>query len=98
MDKILTDLSTPALQRAIKENLFEFCRAAAQFPGGELQEDDSFSQWYSGVPHPWFNAVLARRPGNDRDVDRVKTGSNTSVRNKSDRSSGGWHTNGGNFT
>jgi len=71
MDPVLTDLSTPALQRAIKENLFEFCRAAAVLPGGELQEDDSFVRWTFGVPYPWYNAVLARRPGDLHDRDRV---------------------------
>ena len=73
MDDILTDLSTPSLQRAIKENLFEFCRAAAQLPHGELEEADSLSRWYFGVPYPWFNAVLARRAGNDGDRLRVQT-------------------------
>jgi hypothetical protein len=72
MEKILTDLSTPALARAIKENLFEFCRAAAQLPMGNLQEDESFSRWTFGVPYPWFNAVLARRAGNNDDVARVR--------------------------
>ena len=73
MDNILTNLSTSALQRAIKANLFEFCRAAAQLPHGELREDDSFSQWTFGVPYPWFNAVLARRAGNDGDLPRVQS-------------------------
>lgn len=72
MNHILTDLSEHALAAAIKENLFEFCRAAAQLPNGELHEDDSFSQWYFGISHPWFNAVLAKRIGNEGDRLRVE--------------------------
>lgn len=59
---ILTDLSAPALRRAVLGNLLEFFALLRRAPHTEYHADDFITRWHTRVPHPWFNGVLALQP------------------------------------
>lgn len=74
MDNILTDLSTSALVKAIKNNLYEFFRFLQRSPVTDFHEDSKLIRWRTPIPHPWFNAVLSTQPpamGDEHLVDEI---------------------------
>jgi hypothetical protein len=62
MSDILTDLSTPTLVTAIKNNPHEFFRFLRRSPVTDFHEDAKLVRWRTPILHPWFNAVLSRQP------------------------------------
>ncbi len=67
MESILQDFSEAALIRAVKDNLAEFLLLCAQGAGELLEVDSGIQGWYTGVPHPWFNGIIARRFPTEQD-------------------------------
>ena len=63
----LTDLSRPALAAAGKANLYELFRSFRHSALAEFENFAGLERWYTPVPHPWFNAVLASRPPGDHE-------------------------------
>lgn len=61
MNHILTDLSTPALTRAITGNLLAFFDRIQRAPSAEYYADEMIARWHTRIPHPWFNGVAARQ-------------------------------------
>jgi len=61
-DPILTDLSTPSLSRAIKENLYDYFRFLGRSEVTEMDEGPGWLRWRTPIAHPWFNGVLCNRP------------------------------------
>lgn len=62
MTSILSDLSSPSLTAAIKDNLYAFFGGIcdASLVSGE-GEQVGF-RWHTPLAHPWFNGVLISRP------------------------------------
>jgi GNAT superfamily N-acetyltransferase len=61
MNHILTDLSTPALTRAITGNLLAFFDWLQRAPSAEYYADEMIARWHTRIPHPWFSGVAARQ-------------------------------------
>ncbi len=59
MDDVLTDLSAPALIRAIKSNLLEFFCYLHRSAQTDSYADRLLIRWRTRLYHPWFNGVLA---------------------------------------
>lgn len=72
MNDVLTDLSTPALVRAIKGNLLEFFRHLKHAAQTDFYADGKLARWHTRVPHPWFNGVVASQPASEEDVPSIK--------------------------
>lgn len=62
MNTILQDLSSTAMSKAIRSNLYAFFRHLRHSPHVEFYEDERLLRWQSGVAHPWFNGVLSTQP------------------------------------
>jgi GNAT superfamily N-acetyltransferase len=71
-DPILTDLSTPALARAIKENLYDCFRFMGRAAATEMDEGPGWLRWRTPISHPWFNGVLCNRPPLEGDAAFVE--------------------------
>ena len=71
-DPILTDLSTPSLARAVKENLYDFFRFLGRSGTTEMEEGSGWLRWRTPVAHPWFNGVLCSRPPAEGDAAFVE--------------------------
>jgi len=67
MNDVLTDLSTPALVHAIKDNLLEFFRYLKYAPQTDFYADGKLARWHTRVPHPWFNGVSVAQPASPGD-------------------------------
>ena len=61
MNHILTDLSTPALTRAITANLLAFFDQMARVPTADYYADELIARWHTRIRHPWFNGAAARQ-------------------------------------
>jgi GNAT superfamily N-acetyltransferase len=61
-DDILTDLSASALADAVKWNLYEYFMLLRRSPRAEVASGAGLTRWRAGIPHPWFNGILAARP------------------------------------
>lgn len=61
MNTILQDLSTSAMSKAVRSNLYAFFRNLGQSPHVECYEDEGLLRWHSAIAHPWFNGVLVNR-------------------------------------
>lgn len=61
-DSILSDLSSPALARAVKENLYHFFHFLSRSGITEVDQAPGWQRWRTPIAHPWFNGVLCRRP------------------------------------
>jgi GNAT superfamily N-acetyltransferase len=62
MSKILQDLSTRAMSRAIRNNLYAFFRNLRNCEHVVFEEEKQLIRWHSDVHHPWFNGVLVTQP------------------------------------
>lgn len=62
MNTVLQDLSTSAMAKAIRGNLYAFFRYLRRSPHVEFYEGEGLLRWHSGIAHPWFNGVLVTRP------------------------------------
>ncbi len=71
MENILRDLTRPALAAAVKINLYEFFRSIRCSALSEYVESAGLERWFTPVPHPWFNAVLATRPPGAHDASAI---------------------------
>jgi GNAT superfamily N-acetyltransferase len=71
-DAILTDLSTPSLQRAIKENLYEYFRFLGRAEITEMDEGPGWLRWSTPISHSWFNGLLCSRPPSAGDATLVE--------------------------
>lgn len=71
-EPILSDLSTPSLERAIKENLYDFFRFMGRAASTELDEGPGWLRWHTPIAHPWFNGVLCNRPPLEGDLAFVE--------------------------
>jgi GNAT superfamily N-acetyltransferase len=72
-DSILTDLSTPSLARAIKENLYDYFDALGRSEIAQIDEGPGWLRWRTPVFHPWFNGVLCTRPPVEGDTALVES-------------------------
>ncbi|MBI5292146.1 MAG: hypothetical protein HY872_09750 [Chloroflexi bacterium] len=52
MNRILTDLSTPAIVHAVKANLYEFFRYLGRSKQTEFVNGSGLMRWNTRVPHP----------------------------------------------
>lgn len=62
MELFLADLSTGALVRAIKNNLYEFFGFIGSSASVEIQHNPGWVRWHTRLAHPWFNGLLVRQP------------------------------------
>ncbi len=72
MERILTDTSAPALARAVKANLLAFFERLPQSRVAEFHEGHGLLRWRTPIAHPWFNGVLAQRPGTGADGSLIR--------------------------
>jgi len=62
MDPMLTDLSTPALAAAVKDNLNALSKHLRNSPATEWREEGGLYTWRTPIPHPWYNGVVCASP------------------------------------
>lgn len=55
---ILTDLSSPSLAQAIKDNLYDYFRFLGHSATTEMNEGPGWLRWHTPISHPWYNGVL----------------------------------------
>ena len=70
MDDILTEITSPALIRAAKRNLYALFRQFGRSVSAESFENRQIFRWQTPVQHPWFNGVLSLQPP-DRDAGQT---------------------------
>ena len=71
-DPILTDLSTPSLGRAIKDNLYDYFHFLGRSGNTEVDEGSGWLRWRTPISHPWYNGVLCNRPPTEADAALVE--------------------------
>jgi GNAT superfamily N-acetyltransferase len=59
---MLTDLSSPALARAVIANLLAFFRCLGHSPAAEFADEPPLYRWHTRLGHPWFSGVISRGP------------------------------------
>lgn len=71
MTEILTDLSEPALQRAIIDNLLIYASRYGLVDGIELDSTPDLIRLFAPeIPNPFFNAVMSAPTATDEDIAR----------------------------
>ena len=68
VDEVLTDLSPPALARAIEANLSATWRSWGCSPHCELHDDGDLVRYVTGIPFPLCNGVFDARLAADADA------------------------------
>jgi GNAT superfamily N-acetyltransferase len=59
---MLTNLSTPALVAAVKDNLNALNRHLGASPAAEWREEGGLYTWRTPIPHPWYSGVVCSAP------------------------------------
>ena len=72
-DPILTDLSTPSLVRAIKDNLYGYFHGLGRSEITEMDEGPGWLRWCTPISHSWFNGVICSRPPVEGDAALVES-------------------------
>ena len=72
-DPILTDLSTPSLKRAIKDNLYGYFRLLGRSEITEMEEAPGWLRWRTPIGHAWFNGVVCGRSPIEGDTAFVES-------------------------
>jgi hypothetical protein len=70
---ILTDLSTPSLARAIKDNLYDYFRFMCRSKITEMDQGPGWLLWRTPVAHSWFNGVVCSRPPVEGDAALIES-------------------------
>ncbi|HWQ13400.1 MAG TPA: GNAT family N-acetyltransferase [Roseiflexaceae bacterium] len=67
MGDVLTDLSEPAMFKAVKANMYTFFRALERAPSANFHAGPALVRWLIPIPHPWFRGALvyAAAPGDE---------------------------------
>ena len=73
MSEILTDLSTPTLVGAIRQNLYDFAWAIRDhWKQADFYCDAKLRRWWSSIPMGFiFNAAVSLQPPADDESDRI---------------------------
>ena len=72
MSHILKDLSTPALIKAVKGNLYGLFRLLKQSAKTEFVESDELVRWHTSIRHPWFNGVLCTQAASTHETSVIQ--------------------------